>query len=454
MKRRARIFCLICAVTMLIALLSGCGNGTSTGDNSSGGTNGSKQTQNGQQNEQVTLRFSWWGSDARHQQTLEAMEAYSKLYPNITIEGEYGGYDGYEEKLMVQLSGGTAPDVIQTDPIWNAELGAQKDNFVDLATQSAIDMSQFDEDVISGFCTVNGIVIGLPMGINGSGLQINKSFMEKFGIDLNTKWTYEKVIEVGKQVHEQDPECYLLGLDSTGLQIGFMSNYSRTKFGKYWIDDNYQVNLNKEQLADLFTTMKELFDSGAATPLGESDLYEASLEQYPRFVNGQVGMVDDWSGTVSKYKGVIGADNYAISDSLEVENAVDDSHPYKASMLMSVYGKSKHVDEAVKFVNWFLNDEEAARILKDCRSIPASKSARQVLVDENLVDEHIMQMVENALTKPADPTPLVMNNSEIVEITKDVIQKVVFGAVTPEEGADELISRVTEKLDELKASSN
>ena len=195
--------------------------------------------------------------------------------------------------------------------------------------------------------------------------------------------------------------------------------------------------------------MKEL--TGAAVPLGETALYNNNLNNI-QFINGQVGMVQDWSGLMGKYKEVI-ADN-AVGDSIIVENAVDTSTTYKPSMLLSVYSKSKYVDEAVKFTNWFLNDREAALILKDCRSIPGSKAARQALIENNVLDKDVMQMVENTLKNPAPPVPLIMNNSEIAEITKDVIQKVVFGDITPEDGAEELITSVSEKLEAIKAESN
>ena len=233
-----------------------------------------------------------------------------------------------------------------------------------------------------------------------------------------------------------------------------MCDYTRAKYGKYWIDDYYEIHITKEELTEQFSKMKELFDSGAAVPLGETALYNNKLEQYPKFINGQVGMVQDWSGLMAKYKEVIGADNFAVGDSIIVENAVDTSTTYKPSMLLSVYSKSKYVDEAVKFTNWFLNDREAALILKDCRSIPGSKAARQALIENNVLDKDVMQMVENTLKNPAPPVPLIMNNSEIAEITKDVIQKVVFGDITPEDGAEELITSVSEKLEAIKAESN
>ena len=437
---------------MLAILAAGCGQKTPTGNTSSQNTD--DVTKPVDKPESITMRFSWWGSDIRHKATLDAIAAYNKLYPHITIEGEYGGYDGYQQKLMTQLAGGSAPDLIQTDPIWNAQLGAQKENFVDLAKESEIDMTQFEEEVIKGFCEVNGIVLGLPMGINGFGVQVNKAFMERFNIPLDTRWTYEKIIEVGRKVHEQDSECYLYIEDLTGLQVKFMCDYTRSKYGKYWINDDYKVHITKDELAEQFKVMKELFDSGAAVPLGDAALYNNKVEQHPKFINGQIGMTQDWSGTLPKYKDVIGAENFAVGHSITVEGGVDSSTTYKPSMLLSVYSKSKYVDEAVKFTNWLLNDSEASLILNDCRSIPASASARQALIDNDVLDKDIMQMVENTLENPADPVPLIMNNSEIAEITKDICQKVVFGESTPEEAAEELISRVSEKLEALKAESN
>ena len=64
-------------------------------------------------NEKVTLRFAWWGSTPRHQATLKAIELYQSKHPNVTIEAEYGAFKDYYQKLLTQLSGKTAPDIIK-----------------------------------------------------------------------------------------------------------------------------------------------------------------------------------------------------------------------------------------------------------------------------------------------------------------------------------------------------
>ena len=35
---------------------------------------------------EVTLRFSWWGGDARHKATEAACQAFMEKYPNIKVE--------------------------------------------------------------------------------------------------------------------------------------------------------------------------------------------------------------------------------------------------------------------------------------------------------------------------------------------------------------------------------
>lgn len=44
--------------------------------------------------DQVTLRFAWWGGDSRHELTLQAVDLFMQKYPNIKVECDYGSWDG------------------------------------------------------------------------------------------------------------------------------------------------------------------------------------------------------------------------------------------------------------------------------------------------------------------------------------------------------------------------
>ena len=87
------------------------------------------------------FRFSWWGGDERHEATLETMKLYEASHPEVKLVGEYSGFDGYLEKLVTQLAGGTAPDIIQIDYAYLETLWSVQENFVNFRDQSLVDLS-------------------------------------------------------------------------------------------------------------------------------------------------------------------------------------------------------------------------------------------------------------------------------------------------------------------------
>lgn len=447
---RKRVLAMALSVLLAISLLAGCTGGSSSTAASTAGSSGASDAP-------VTLRFSWWGADARHEATLKAIDRYTELHPNVTIEGEYQGYDGYQQKLMTQIAGGTEPDIIQLDYVWFPELAAQGDTFADLSTLSVVDLTPYSESVLEQYCSINGKVIALPMGTNGFGIMINKAFFEKHNIPLDTEWTWEKMIEIGREIHATNPNDYLFSLDSGtsagGLATFVLSNYIYSKTGKYWANEtDNTINASKEDLSAAFTMMKELFDSGAAQPLGDANLFTAQIEQNPKWLNGEMGFTLDWSGTVSKYKEVVGADNFAVGKPPYVEGGVSQSISFKPSMVLGVSNKSANVEVAADFANWMMNDPEAVEILGTQRSIPTNQNAFNQLSEAGTIDKDVAEMVDFTNLDPASPPPLVQNNAEVADIIKDLCEQVVFGKLTPDAAADKFLADVQAKMDTLKTA--
>lgn len=126
----------------------------------------------------ITLRFSWWGGDSRHEATLKAIETYEAAHPGIKIEPEYSSFSGYYEKLVTQLASQNAPDVFQVDQGWVAELSARGDAFTDLSQFSdVLDLTQVSEKMMDDYCKVDGQVSVLPFGYNGTVFLYNKTLL-------------------------------------------------------------------------------------------------------------------------------------------------------------------------------------------------------------------------------------------------------------------------------------
>ena len=86
----------------------------------------------------VNLKMSWWGGDDRHQKTLEALKLFEEKYPNIKVKPEYGGWQGWQEKVTTQIVGNTSPDVMQINWNWIDLFSRDGSGFYDLNKVSHI----------------------------------------------------------------------------------------------------------------------------------------------------------------------------------------------------------------------------------------------------------------------------------------------------------------------------
>lgn len=457
MRRRTsknRLLCLVLAASLLCGVLSGC---TGSPAENSAGNSAPSGASSGSANagEDVTLRFAWWGSDPRHEATLAAIAKYEELNPNVKIEGEYQGYDGYQQKLMTQIAGRTEPDLMQLDYVWYPELAAQGDNFVDLSSDANIDLSGYAESVLKDYCSIDGKVIALPMGSNGFGTMINTAFFEKHNIPVDTEWTWESMIGTGAKIHADNPDDYLFAIESGtstgGIGPFILSAYLYNQTGEYWADqDTYTINASKEDLTKAFDILFRLFDSGAAQPLGEASLFTGQMEQNPKWLNGEMGFTVDWSSTVNKYKTALGEKNFAVGKPPFVEGGDNKNISFKPSMVLAVSKNSKYTDIATDFVNWFLSDPEAVKLLGTQRSVPTNQDAFELLNKAGAIDADVAAMVANTDASPAAPVPLVQSNTEVADVVKDICERVVFGEISPADAAAKFLSDVQAKLDTLK----
>ena len=107
-------------------------------------------------------------------------------------------------------------------------------------------------------------------------------------------------------------------------------------------------------------------------------------------------------------------------------------------------------EEALKFLNWLYTDEEAIRILKDCRGVPASDTARAQLEKEGMLDPVVSKAVSLALEKSDEAVPPVNENSEVYGYLFPLMQELCYDMITPEQAAEELITNLTDIVAKIK----
>lgn len=402
--------------------------------------------------ETVNLRFVWWGGDARHKATLEAIDAYQALNPNVKIQAEYGGADGYQQKMKLQLAAKTAPDVMQLDQTWLDEITNKTDFFVDLSTRKDFNLAAFDKGFLADFCTFNGKVVGAPTGLNAQVLLVNKTAALKMGVNIDNLSTWDGLLEEGKKLHAKDPAYYLLSHDTANFMGEVLVGYIKQLTGKSPIDRDYNMTYSKADLTKAFTWLQTAVQTGVIQPPGEAALYALKGDQNPKWINQQILCAVDWASNYARYMNKDSEYALLLPPTLK-SGAKSGASTMRPSQELCVNNRSANVAEAVKFTNWFLNDPAAARILGDVRSVPASTVSRAAAVEAGKVNPLTANALTAATASRKVPDAPIGLNTQLIEIQNDVAMKVEFLTLTPDKAADEMIKRMTTKLASLKASA-
>lgn len=444
MSRKAWVGGAAAAVMLTSLSLAGCGSSEPNKEGAPGDTQSSQQ--------QVTLRFSWWGSDVRHKATLAALTKYMELHPNVKIDAEYGGFDGYEQKLKTQLAGGTAPDLIQVDQPWLYDLSGQGDVFLDLNTvKDQLDLSAFDAKFLSDYTTVKKELQGLPTGLNGMVMTYNKDFFKKYGIPEDTVFDWDNVMEIGKKVKAaSNGQDALINVDPTTVADIFKF-YVRQKNGNSFINDDYTLGFGKAEAVEAMEHIRSYIDSGVILPFEESSAYDKKIEQFPKWQKGQLGITMNYASLIPVLKKDVPFKTGVLS-LIIAKDAKNTAVVTRPSQVYAVNKKSKNVKETAALLNWLVNDKEAALILGDARGTPASSLALKALQEAGQLDPEIAVATDISLKTSGGPENGLTNNAELVKVRADVIQKLAYKKLTAEQAADEMISSLNAKLKELKSS--
>lgn len=448
MKRKQLVSVFLSAMLVVMGV-AGCSSGTGPQTETEPTTqvNGEETSSNEAAAENIQLRFMWWGNDDRHERTLKVIELYEEQNPHVQITAEYGGYDGYYEKVTTQLSGGTAPDIIQVLPQWTSDLYSSiGEAFVDLYTNDTIDYSDFDENFLESCCVYDGKLVGLPTGVNAMNFLINTAVAEEAGIDVyDGNYTWDKLIEDAKKVQEYNPEYYMVNYDLTTLGKEFIWGYLAQLTGNEMVQPDNTLGFTEEDLTKTFELIKSLYDNKVFEPVADAAAYDNARNTNPKWINHEyVGLFGVTSLTVGNY--------YDFKDTADVilppmlADAKDPGMQLSPSQSISINAGSAHIDEAAKFLNFFFNDEEAAKILGDCRSIPCTNTARRICEEEGLIDPLSVKAVELLNPIATDVQNLTLP-TEIATIMKDASDKVAYNQGTPAEIAAEAYAYMLEYLE-------
>lgn len=379
---RKQVAATVLAAAMALSLTA-CGGGEAETEApaQTGGENQAAADASG--NEPVTLRFSWWGGESRHNATMAAVEAFEQEYPWITVECEYSSWDGWVDKVATQLAGGTAPDLMQINWDWLYQFSSDGSKFVDLNEYSdIISLDNWSEANLQAM-TVADKLQGVPISITGKLPMYNKTTFDKAGVPIPT--SIEELRAAGKAFQENLGDDYYPLAEEGYERMLWMVMYLQEKYGKEWIKD-LQVNYTVEEVTDGMNFINSL-EEDHVWPKIEiivGDGAENFLSN-PKWMDGHYAGLTEYDSNVQEIAESLDEGQELVLGEYPTDMGEYPAGMSKVSQGFAITETSEHKEEAALLLEYLTSNENGVRLMGIERGTPCNTAAKKILEDDGIL---------------------------------------------------------------------
>lgn len=319
--------------------------------------------------EEVSITFSWWGNDERHEATIEAIEVFEEKYPYINVNVEFSEWTGFQKKMNIYVAGHTEPDLMQLNYDWLEKYSADGLGFYDLSTLGdQITLDAFSEEILS-YGYKNGKLNAIPISMNGKLLMYNQNLYDSFGVNIPTTW--DELFAAGEAFDKEG--YYPLSLDRN-MFWNLACTYIEQKTGHTFVDEKGNLGFTKEDLMQIAKFYEMMRSKGVIPPVTKSS--DKHIE------DGFYGGSYRWITNIKKVANSISEhnkDKMVLGQPLIMEGAKSSGWVVKPSTMLGISAESEHPQEAALLLNFLLNDPAAISLLGTERGVPVSKIAYKQL---------------------------------------------------------------------------
>jgi multiple sugar transport system substrate-binding protein len=417
------------ATAALAMVLTGCGGG------------GAASGKVGTVEDPVTIRFAWWGNDSRAKTTQEVIKAFEAANPTIKVEGENTEFSSYWDKMATQIAGGTTPDVITMSGAYPGEY-ASRGVLLDLAkVKDQLDTSKFAEGTVD-LGKIDGTQYTITAGVNAMSMVIDPKVFEAAGVELpdDETWTWDDYADIAAQISKNSPQ----GTFGTTPMANdsFLAVWARQHGEDLYTDDGKKLGISEKTAAEWFELNKKLMESGGAPSASQTVEDGSAQPELTLMGQGKQGMKISWSNQMTSYSG-----SPLVMMKLPGESTRPGSW-LRSSMEYAISSKSAHPKEAAQFINYLVNNMDAATKIKSDRGMPANtelKAGIAPLLKESQQKEAVY-LDRLAKLRIEPPLPFPPGSSATMEVLNRYNTDVLFGKTSPQDAAKGFISEVNQNL--------
>ncbi len=402
------------------------------------------ETTTADSDEPVTLRMAWWGSQTRHDITVEVIEMYEKEHPNVKIEYEFYDFDSYFTKLKT---------LVASDQVWDIfQLGGNFPEYIDkiyymneFIDSGVVDTSKISDAYLKITQDTDGNQIGLSNGLNTYGIAYDVDMFNEAGVPLPTEnWTWDDFEKAALTIAEKTGHFGSSGFTSSEFIAGCSTFIGQQgKVGEYGFFnlDLTGMGFTDAQMLTPYIEMRANLIKNGASPDAGAEMEITNIEN-DFLVTGEAAMT--WVA-VNQFPTIYDicaqeGRHLALATVPRVKADGPAGSVIQSSQMLCVSQDSQYKEEAAKFISWFQNSTDCNNVLKGERGIPINDDVRKALEAEATDGQKIMYDYVSLVGTFDTPEKINVlspaGQDEVVDNYRNYIQQVVSGEITASEAAD------------------
>lgn len=446
MSNKKLVAAILAAVLLLSVVLTGCSGGSETpsSSNDQGQNNGQTDNNNAASSgEKVTITWSTWGNPGELQRFEELNAEYMKLHPNVTIKF-MPVPSGYDDKILTQVAGDTAPDAFYAGETLTRKLIKQGkieelDSYLD--NSSKLKKDDFIP-VLLEMAQKDGKTYGLPVDCNPVVLYYNADLIKSVGMKTpqeyydEGQWTWDIFSQITSKLVAAGKKGYILENSWGNVYSWLASNDGKPEI---YSEDGKKYLLDSQKNMEGLKFLSDNINKGNIT-------YAGSLPQGQgpdaMFMSGQVGFTSFGRWTVPIFKKV--SFNWDVIPFPTKDGSKDpQSAIAQAFMVMNKSAKNK---QAVwEFVEYFNGKEgQTFRLQGNGNAVPSIFGIDEVVTSDTKPDhsEYFINLRNNGFA----PFVPEMGVPEVQNDIWDNLDLIWLKKATVEDTVPKIVKSVNDKL--------
>ncbi|WP_431785581.1 ABC transporter substrate-binding protein [Paenibacillus lactis] len=443
------------AGTLLLGLLSGCG----------GAKEQTAQGESGQEGGKINLRLYTYGTEEAYN-WKETLAAYEAKTPGVTIElvqlSEKGDTQEAFKKLDLEAASSAQMDILMfSDPAGYAQrvaLGMAEplDEYI------AKDGFSVEEDYKVD-TRLDGKVYALPGKFNPWYVLLNKDHLKEAGLAVPTDWTWDDYADYAKKLTQGEGSAKRYGTYFHGPQGGGWLEFLKLKManqpqGTDFLKADGTSNLDNPTFRETLE-LRVRMEKEDQSSVPYTDMISQKLNYRTQFFNQSASMITigSWMNTE-----IGGTDKVPLEFEVAVAPFPKNKEGDPTGLTpvttdyVAVAAKSKHKEEAYKFVRWYTTEGQVVQ----GKNIPAWQGVKseqvEKIIDTILAGTKSPEKVDKkslidtlVASKASAIVPPAPYQAEVYEAINEEYEKLILG----NQDIDQTIRNSQERVNKIIESN-